>query len=123
MTRELLMKKQKLNFTRGETIIFTQGEYSSYSFEGPFIALKDFNIKEALIELEAWATEQCKDRMHFADEMRKLGFLNHYSFPNGEQVRDEIDPGHVTSILLRYGYVDIDPHRSFHLGEYGKTTF
>ena len=121
------MKEQILDFKKGSTIIFTRGEYSDYQYDGPFVALCDFNIRKALdlIFKDAWAA--CKDRMHPFAEMEKLGFNYCYSLQEGDhtdaRLEEFLEAGDIPSILCRFKYIKPIDHHSFHLGEYSNLSF
>lgn len=87
-----------MKIKRGATIVFETGEYSSYSFTGPFVVIKAFDQAEVI---QAFRSEWVK--------------------PADDDWSDGPGPGEFVPWLAKQGYVEDVPNvHSWHIGSYGR---
>lgn len=90
----------------GTTLTLTHGEYSDFTYEGPFVVVRDFDQATALDTFRAWwAMEQSEsiDEAFSSDVRRKfIGWLHLGGF-----IEDV--PTHVTWYLGAYGFEPREP--------------
>lgn len=92
------MTRQNLDLKAGELIVFSEGEYSDYGYQGAFVVLKDAKSDDLLAmarEIQAKEDEEL-------DWARK--------------------PDIFVSAVIREGYLAAIDLREIHLGAYGDLT-